>query len=337
MESLVPGAALLLDAGGGLQCANQQACELFDCVDEAALLVQWPRIAGSFGLAPDAMPHSSVPVMHAVGPADGAGTLTLELRVLAADAGGGYFALPGNKGMLDPLERELLLASEQRAWTYQRETLMHDLKGILNAMQISLELISDPDTGAALSAAEERKQRRMVSLKQDLLRVDRALKMLPGAEGHAEPPVTQVDLCELLKEVFTALRQLVRRNHVSLTLDLPEIPVLAKGRRTWIRQALFNIAVHRLNAMRAGGPLAVQAATTDQGAVVRFHDGVPHGGEEFLEESRRAHAAAQKNRASSDLRVARAIVESSGGALESGAPESPGAAPGTTIIVRLPH
>ncbi len=310
---------------------------MFECMDEAMLHAQWPRIARSFGLGVDAWPQSPGRIVQVEYVSANARTVLLEVHALAQDAGAGHFVLLRDKGTLDALERELLLASEQRAWTYQRETLMHDLKGILNAMQISLELISDPDPAAVLSAADERKQRRIASLKQDLLRVDRALKLLPGAEGHADPPVAQIDLCEQIREVFTALRQLVRRNHVSLTLDLPESPVLANARRAWSRQALFNVAVHRLNAMRAGGPLTVQAETTDQGAEIRFHDGVPDGRDEFSEASRRLHAAARNNAATSDLRVARAIVESSGGTLDIGEPGASATTAGTMIILRLPH
>jgi hypothetical protein len=94
--------------------------------------------------------------------------------------------------------------------------------------------------------------------------------------------------------------------------------------------ALFNVAVHRLNAMRAGGRLVVDAAMTDQGVVVKLGNDVPDmrdGNPGY-----RYSCSALSNGSATDLLVARALLESQGGAMdiESSNDNS------TVFILRLP-
>jgi signal transduction histidine kinase len=334
LESLAGTAALLLDAQGELEYGNRQACDLLGCAGEDLLKAQWKAIAPLFGLPP----HKPVSSKPHLGNAEiptpaGSRLLSLELHALGEDAGRGHFAVLKDRGVLSDLERELFLASERRGWTYQCETLMHDLKGILNSMQISLELLSNADTESSDASPEEaHRQRRIAILKEDLLRMNRALRVLPAADGDAEPAMAEFDVREVIKEIFTTLRHLVRRNNVELKLELPAMPSSVRGRRPWIKQALFNVAVHRLNAMRAGGRLSVEAAMTDQGMVVKLCSDAPDMHEAMIGESYRLLCPAQKSGAT-ELQVARSIFESQGGAMEikSGGVDS------TVLVVRLPR
>ncbi|MEO8004103.1 MAG: hypothetical protein ABI771_04305, partial [Betaproteobacteria bacterium] len=254
LSDLAGAPAILLDADGRLQHASDLACELFECGGEDALAARWPSISPLFGVPP-ASGSATVPV------GEGSRRIGLELRALDADAGGGFLALLKDRGRFDPLERELLLASECRAWTHESAVLLHDLKGILNSMQISLELMSDPDAEPTQVTPEAaRRERRIVMLKGDLSRLNQGLRALPGSDREGDPPMEEFDARDLLKEVLGTLRLLARRNNVEVKLESPDLPLPIRARRQWIRQALLNVATHRLNAMRAGGKLSVVAA-----------------------------------------------------------------------------
>lgn len=335
LESFAGTAALLLDARGGLEHGNRQACDLLDCAGEHLLKARWKAIAPLFEL-PAKLPFTSKPHLYnaEIPLSVGSRPLSLEMHALDKSAGRGHFALLKDRSVLDHLERELILASERRGWSHQCELLMHDLKGILNSMQISLELLSNADPESADVAPEEaRRQRRIATLKEDLARMNRALRELPGADGDAEPAIAEFDARDPIKEIFTTLRQLVRRNNVELKLELPEAPLSVRGRRTWIKQALFNVAVHRLNAMRAGGRLAVEAATTDQGVFVKLRSDVPDMREGMIDESRRLFGPGRKNGGATDLQVARSIFESQGGAME----VKSESVDSTVFVMRLPR
>ena len=336
LESFAGTAALLLDARGDLEYGNRQACELLECAGDELLQSRWKIIGPLFALPPQ-LPASSKPhLCNADIPlAAGSRPLSLELHALEECAGRGHFALLKDRGTFDPVERELFLASERRGWGHQSETLLHDLKGILNSMQISLELLVDPDGEmASLSPEGARQQRRIATIKTDLARMTQALRALPGADAGAggEPVATDFDVRDVIREIFATLRQLVRRNNVELKLDLPESALPVRGRRAWLKQALFNVALHRLNAMRAGGGLLVEALATEQGMVVQLSNDVPDMRDGNGEESQRLFCPRQTTGAT-DLQVARAVFESQGGAMEivSGSGDS------TVFIMRLPR
>lgn len=307
---------LLLDGAGRLEHANSLAHELFECADEDVLAAKWASVSALFGV-PAASGTATVPI------GDGSRRIGLELRALDGDAGGGSFALLKDRGRFHPLERELLLASECRAWTHESAVLLHDLKGILNSMQISLELMSDPDAEVKqLSAEEARRERRIVMLKDDLSRLNQGLRALPGSNRESDPPTEEFDARELVKEVLGTLRLLARRNNVEVKLESPDVPLPIRARRTWIRQALLNVATHRLNAMRAGGRLSVIAAARRSsdgdvpGMCVRIGNDAPDLRSASAEELDRSFCPGRRNPGNTDLVVARAVFESAGGSLE---------------------
>ncbi|MBC8007160.1 MAG: HAMP domain-containing histidine kinase [Prolixibacteraceae bacterium] len=329
MESLAGTASVLLDAKDNLEFGNEQACELLDCRGDDLLGDKWKALVPLLELP--RLDSSKAHLRNAqIATSAGPRLLSMELHPLDDGAGGGHFAVLRDRSVLDHLERELLLASERRGWSHQCETLMHDLKGILNSMQISLELLTNADSEAVEATPEEaRRQRRIANLKEDLARMNRALRALPGTDGDAEPAIAEFDARDLIQEIFTTLRPLVRRNNVALELKLAQVPLSVRGRRPWIKQALFNVAVHRINAMRAGGRLAVEAATTEQGVEVKMHDDVP----DILEESYRMFCPGRKSVGATDLQVARSIFESQGGTMEF----KSGGADSTVLVLRLPR
>ena len=335
LESFAGRAALLLDRNANLEYGNRQTCDLLDCADEGQLGATWKVIAPLFGL-PTRTPFSGKPrLFNAEIPLSaGMRPMSLELHALDEAAGHGYFALLRDRSVLDHLERQLFQASERRGWDHQCVTLMHDLKGILNSMQISLELLANAEEKAAdVSPAEARKRRRIATMKEDLGRMNLALRALPGADGGAEPPVTEFETCDLIRENLAILRELVRRNSIVLKLELPQTPLPARGRRPWLKQALFNVTVHRINAMRAGGRLVVEAAMTEQGVVVKLRNDVPEMRDGTLDAGHRLFSQGRSNDGTTDLQVARAIFESQGGAMdvECGDMDS------TVFVLRLPR
>jgi len=334
LESFAGSAALLLDSTGNLEYGNQDACDLLDCAGEYPLNARWNEVVPLFHLPLHSPPATPLLCSAQIPIGGGSRLLSLELHALDASVGRGYFALLKDRSVLDHLERELYLASERRGWNYQCAAFMHDLKGILNSMQISLELLSNADIESTdVSPEEIRRQRCISTLKDDLARMNRALRSLPGTEGDSDPVVTEFDARHLIMEIFTVLRHLVRRNRVELTFDLPQTPLPARGRVAWIRQALFNVAVHRLNAMRAGGRLAVEAETTDQGVVVKMSNDVPDMREGMIDQSYRLSCRGRKSGGATDLQVARSILESQGCTMDIIA----GSVDSTSFVMRLPR
>jgi hypothetical protein len=190
-------------------------------------------------------------------------------------------------------------------------------------MQISLELLSDPDAEVSqLSADEARREKRIAALKEDLSRINQELRALPGSDRAGDPPIEEFDAREVLKEILGVLRLLARRNNVEVRLDTPNAPLPVRARRAWLRQALLNVASHRLNAMRAGGRLSVVAAAHSAqssgaaGLRVCFGNDEPDLRDSPPGDLDRSFCAGRRNAANTDLIVARAVFESAGGAMD---------------------
>ena len=333
LESFAGTAALLLDKNTNLELGNRQSCDLLECADDGQLEAKWTVIAPLFGLRTHTPFSGKTRLCNAEIPLSiGTCPMSLELHALDEAAGQGYFALLRDRSVLDHLERELLQASERRGWGHQRVTLMHDLKGILNSMQISLDLIETTEEAVAdVSPAQARKRKRMATAKEDLGRINRALRALPGMDAGADPPIIEFETCDVIRENLAMLRELVRANNIELELDLPVAPLTARGRRPWLKQALFNVIVHRMNAMRAGGRLVVEAAMTAQGAVVKLRNDEPDMCDDMVDAGHRPFCPGRGNGSTTDLQVARAIFESQGGAMDV---ES--ATNSTLFVLRLP-
>ncbi len=324
LQSFAGSPALLLDAEGRFEDGNQAARDFFECASESDLDLAWTAAFSSFdwpvAQAGAGEPQSRSASVSVNGHPRSVG---LQLHALDREAGGGWFVLLKDCGVLNNLERELLLASECRGWVHRSALLVHDLRGIMNSMQISLELLSDPDAAAVPSPEESRRQRRIASLKEDLERMNAALRALPGSEREPEPATEQFDAHELVRDVLNTVRLLARRNSVQVRIELPGTPVLLSGRREWVRQGLLNIALHRLNAMRAGGQLRVAVTTAEGELKITLENNVPdlHGG---ATRGERVFNAGRGVSADADLLVARAICETAGGSLQIGAAASGG-------------
>jgi len=332
LDALLGTAALLLDTQGRLEHANLKARVLLEAADSASPQARWDAVKSQIAFPDGAAGAARFSRLRLAGQA-GARALIAEVHALGEAAGGGYLTLLKDPLALDRFDRELILASERRGWTHQREALMHDLKGILNSMQISLELLSEPDGESA--DAPERRRRRLAAVKDDLSRMDRALRALPGAEGGADPPATQFDVGELVREIFASLRQMIRRHHVELDLEVPQTALALEGRRSWLRLALFNVAVHRLGAMRAGGRLTVAAVAAPEAIEITFGNDVADLRAGMIDPAFRAPLAgrfgAQPN--DLDLQVARLIVEAHGGEMQ----VATRAGGGTGFTLQLPR
>lgn len=315
LERFAGAPALLLDGDGRCEGANARACELLGMAGEAQLASAWDGFAASFGLPLGAGAAAGGLHRSASLPLQGRILrVGLELHELDAGSGGGHFALLKDCSALDALERELLLASECRSWAYQSAILLHDLRGILNSMQISLELLTDTGADAGAQSAEDpRRQRRVESLKEDLARMNHALQGLPGIGSRGESPVAEFDARDLVREILAMLRLTIRRNNVELRLDLPETPLPVRARRAWMRQALLNVMLYGLNAMRAGGSLAVSARRSGDAVLLRVDSGAA-ASEGYESGTERAFRAGRTG--ATDLVVARALCEAGGGDMQ---------------------
>ena len=305
---------LLLDSVTALEFANPLACGLLGCADEDELKNRWetmkPLLRLDQGLPQTAKPQSFTINLTM---RDKTRFLRLETYALHEESCTGYLVLIKDRQMINALETELLLASQMRAQVHLYGAYAHDLRAPLNAMQITLELLSDILAGGS-SADPAHQQRYITVLKEELARLNRTLgAMLSHGAPSLNTATGEFDLRAVMEEVTALLRTQAMRHRIDLQLRLPEREMVVTGHRDRLKQALINVALNALEAMPGGGRLRIDTVPKDASVDIRVRDDGPGIAPELLEEIYQIYFTTKKTGSGMGLYVARLVLESHGG------------------------
>ncbi len=319
MSSMLEVGVLVVDQKGGLACVTPLACELLGVRNPDAARKGWPALKSLLALDSRQFGHSGTP-LRLTREFSAQGTdkiLRLEIHSLGNAACLGLLVMIREEHALDAMDINLLLASRMCTQAYLYPALSHDMKTPLNAMQITLELLSDdladPPAGLGDGRAP-RTQRHVAALKEDFTRFKRALEAssaLIAAPGTT--PRHSFDLRDLVQELSRLLQPQARRQNVALNMLLPKESVLMSGPQDWVGQALLNVAVNGLAAMPEEGRLNIEVSATERIATVLINGDLGEIPEETLSRAYRLRFTPSRGELTPGLHVARAIVEALGG------------------------
>lgn len=218
----------------------------------------------------------------------------------------------------DVVENELLLASQMRTLGAVHRPCAHDVRSVLNAIQLSVELLTGllADAGAAAAPGGTAQwQRHVTVLREELARLNRALRGLLEQPEPLPAARQNFDLRSPIQELAAVLRSQAARQRVVMSLDLPDAPVMINGNRDRLGQAVLNLLVHALNGMPDNGRLAIRLLASDAQCRVQ----VEHTGPPLPEEARhrleRLEPYADDGGRLSALCAARLVAESHRGGL----------------------
>jgi signal transduction histidine kinase len=194
----------------------------------------------------------------------------------------------------------------------------HDVRSVLNAMQLSVELLTGllaDDEAAAAPGGIAQWQRHVSVLREELAKLNRSLRPLleqPEPLGLARQ---RFDVRDPIHELAAVLRSQAARQRVAMSLHLPDVPVMVHGNRDRLRQALLNLLLHALNGMPDKGRLAIRLAAAETDCQVHVeHSGLPLEDEARRRLERLEPAGDDGGRLAS-LCAARLVAESHGGGL----------------------
>jgi signal transduction histidine kinase len=323
---------LVLDQDAGLDFANPLAVELLGARDLEELKRRWEEIRPRLDLVGERLRAAPC---RTVGELDVGGqtrSLRLEIYALEEEACTGYLVLLKDRRAADVLEMDLLLASQMRSVPHLYRVLAHDLKAPLNAMQLTLELLGDPQLGPADTAREPKRQRYLSVLREETRRLDRILQTMLGENEPIGSASRTFDFRDVVREIAGLLTPQARRQRVAMELELPEAPVEATGMRDRLKQAFLNIAINALEAMPAGGRLVLRVAMEGESVVLQCRDTGPGIAPEQLAEVYQLYYTTKKSGSGIGLYVARLVAESHGGEIR--VESRPGQ--GATVTLSVP-
>ena len=218
---------------------------------------------------------------------------------------------------LEPLQTDLLHASQLRGLAHFFSTIAHDLKGPLNTMAINLELLNqsverpDPD----VETTRERQRRYVTALRQEISRLNRCLDTFLSHVRPAPETRERFDLREVLQSVETLAGPKARVQHVTLQIDTPDRPAFCTGFPDRLKQPLVNIVVNALQVMPSGGELAIRLRLAGDRAMLSISDRGPGIPEDLLSRIGTLHFTTKDNSTGIGLYTARSVVESHGGTM----------------------
>ncbi len=234
-------------------------------------------------------------------------------------------------------EQELLEAYASK--TQFVAIMSHELRTPLNPILGFATLLAD--TAAASLTPEQRRDyageivaatERMIRLVDDILDLSEVELNTVAIER------TMIDLSSILRLAASRVAGQIAEARLTLTLTLPEVPILVHADRRRLKQMLFNLLSNAIKFSRPGGTVGVMAMANPTGVDITITDqGVGMSAEQIerlLHPFRQGDARLSRpvSGLGLGLPIAKALIEAHGGALTiASTPDV-----GTTVTVTLP-
>lgn len=130
----------------------------------------------------------------------------------------------------------------------------HEVKNPLNAMILQVEILKSK---LAADHAEVKPQLNILS--EEIRRLDRVVKTFLDFTRPVEVHRTEIQVADLISEVFTLASPQARKNNVRLILEPNGAVPNLTADRDLMKQALLNLVLNGCQAMPEGGELRVRA------------------------------------------------------------------------------
>jgi signal transduction histidine kinase len=233
---------------------------------------------------------------------------------------------------IDRAPRAGALLSLNRATTTVKllSGAVHEANNALHVISGTVELAADRELPASLVTALERIQRQSVIAAEALARVIEFTRApLEGA--------TDVDVAAVVAQSAVLRAFAIRRAGVTLNVEPAAEPMVVRGNRGRIQQAILNVIINAEHSIaRGSGVITISTAMSEDAVTVRVADngtGVPNGIDPALPFCAPETAAERMDQpVGLGLWAARTILAACGGALTL---ES--ARPGTVVVMALPR
>jgi PAS domain-containing protein len=226
LGELLETGVVVLDAEQRCRYANPRACAHLGEADEASLVEGWNAIRSALDLGDmSALQAGDAPLQRRRDVSTAAGTRKLRYEVHAVDSGSAarYLILLRDRALIGEADRVQLLASECEANRHIIASLVHDAKGPLNNLHLTLALLtsalaqSKGSDGAAETLA--RCHRYVDVMQTQEPRLADCLNHIHALAYRADATAELVDVGALLANVAHVLRHEARLHEAKLQLD----------------------------------------------------------------------------------------------------------------------
>ena len=234
-------------------------------------------------------------------------------------------------------EQELLEAYASK--TQFVAIMSHELRTPLNPILGFATLLADPNTADLPPERRQDFANEIVTAAERMIRlVDDILDLSEVELNTVAIERTMIDLSSILRLAAARVAGQIADARLTLTLSLPEVPILVHADRRRLKQVLFNLISNAIKFSRAGGAVGITATASRDSVVITISDeGVGMAAEQIdrlLQPFRQGDSRLSRpiSGLGLGLPIAKALIEAHHGTLTiTSTPDV-----GTAVTVRLP-
>lgn len=321
-EAALDAGVLLFSPDMRLEFASPTAFEILGCEDSAELAERLRE------LLPPLAPRTAAFAEFETPPKGSQARLLWRIEPAVAAAREWHVVLVRHAGPDAARERVLTMAARFANRARIDPVMLHDLRAPMNALALELELLklSLPSDRAEQGELPERVR----SIEKSFDRFKQAWESFARHGANRDESSATFAIADLFAEARAPLESLARRRRVALEVRAPDRSALVAGRRDLLAQALLSIAIHRLEAVPAGGHLSLEAQVERERLQILLSDTGAHAQPAELGCFFDPRLAGANDDAALSLYVARSIVLAHRGSFDVEA-----TADGTRVTIEL--
>jgi signal transduction histidine kinase len=164
------------------------------------------------------------------------------------------------------LAAQLDVAGRLTALSQLTRGVAHEIKNPLNAITLHLEMLRarlDEDTPELSVIASE------------ISRLDRVVKTFLDFNRPVEPRMRLIDINDVVRDIAGLLGPDAASRRVVLDLNLSGQPAMVNGDRDLLKQAIMNVVMNGVEAMKGGGSMSLDTRITNGRVEVAVSDTGP--------------------------------------------------------------
>lgn len=266
LGELLQAGVVMLDGEQRCRYANPRACAHLGEADEAALADGWDAMRATLGLDDITSLRAGDPPLQRrcdVSTASGTRKVRFEVHALGSASPTRYLMLLRERSPIDPADRLQLMASECEANRHVISSLVHDAKGPLNNVHLTLALLASAfarmDASNAPAETLARCRRYVDVIQTEEARLAAGLNDIHALARRADATPERIDVGAMLGEIVHVLRHDARLREAKLQLDVAT-SAWTFGDRHQLRLALFAFCACVVEAAR---PMSVISLGVD--------------------------------------------------------------------------
>ncbi len=226
LGEMLQAGVVMLDAEQRCRFASPRACAHFGEADQAALVEGWDAIRTALALDDLASLRAGDPPLQRrcdVGTSSGTRKLRFEVHAVGSGRPARYLMLLRERTLMDAADRAQLMACECEANRHVIASLVHDAKGPLNNLHLTLALLASAlarmEASSAPAETLARCHRYVAVMQTEETRLAGRLTDIHALARRAEATPERIDVGALLRNVAHVLRHEARLHEAKLQLD----------------------------------------------------------------------------------------------------------------------